>query len=164
MEQELILKPATLITSKTDTKGKITYCNKDFLQYAHFTESELIGKPHNIIRHPDMPKAVFKLLWDYIQNKQEIFAFVKNRNKEHNFYWVFANITPSFDANENIIGYYSVRRKANPKAIQTISSIYKQMLESEKIEGIAGGIKIIHDLIKKLKKPYNQIIFEMQQD
>ncbi|PAF44499.1 PAS domain-containing protein [Helicobacter sp. 11S02596-1] len=162
MEQELILKPDTLITSKTDLKGKITYCNRDFLDYARYQESELIGKPHNIIRHPDMPKTVFKLLWDYIQNKKEIFAFVKNRNKEGNFYWVFANVTPSFDAEHNIIGYYSVRRKPNRAAVEAISGIYAQMLAVEKTSGIPGGIKMLEELCEKTKKSYNQIVFDMQ--
>ncbi|PAF41694.1 PAS domain-containing protein [Helicobacter sp. 11S03491-1] len=164
MEEELILTPDTLITSKTDLKGKITYCNKDFLHYAKFQEYELIHKPHNIIRHPDMPRSVFKLLWDYIQNKKEIFAFVKNRNKEGNFYWVFANITPSFDVNNQIIGYYSVRRKPNPKAITMMIDIYAQMLETEKSQGMEGGLKMLEELSKKFNKPYNQIIFDLQKD
>lgn len=164
MEKELVLTPRTLITSKTDLKGKITYCNKDFLHYALYKEEELLNKPHNIIRHPDMPRAVFKLLWDYIQNQKEIFAFVKNKNKYGDFYWVFANITPSYDANNKVIGYYSVRRKPNIKAIKDISDIYNQMLQVEKKDGIEGGIKIIQDLCSSLGKSYNQIILEMQKD
>lgn len=164
MEKELLLTPRTLITSKTDLKGKITYCNKDFLHYALYKEEELLNKPHNIIRHPDMPRAVFKLLWDYIQNQKEIFAFVKNKNKYGDFYWVFANITPSYDANNKVVGYYSVRRKPNVKAIKDISDIYSQMLQVEKKDGIEGGIKIVQDLCRSLGKTYNQIILEMQKD
>ncbi|PAF53305.1 histidine kinase [Helicobacter sp. 13S00482-2] len=164
MEKELILAPGTLITSKTDLKGKITYCNKDFLHYALYEEQELLNKPHNIIRHPDMPKAVFKLLWDYIQNGKEIFAFVKNKNKYGDFYWVFANITPSYDSENKIIGYYSVRRKPNQKAIEQISGIYKQMLEAEKLGGMSAGAKIIQDICESLGKSYNQIVLEMQKD
>lgn len=164
MEKELVLTPGTLITSKTDLKGKITYCNKDFLSYALYKEEELLNKPHNIIRHPDMPRAVFKLLWDYIQNQKEIFAFVKNKNKYGDFYWVFANITPSYDANNKVIGYYSVRRKPNIKAIKDISDIYAQMLQVEKKDGINASVKIVQDLCDSLGKSYNQIILEMQKD
>lgn len=164
MEKELVLTPETLITSKTDLKGKITYCNKDFLHYARYQEEELLNKPHNIIRHPDMPRAVFKLLWDYIQNQKEIFAFVKNRNKDGDFYWVFANITPSYDVQNRVIGYYSVRRKPNEGAIKDISNIYMQMLEAEKKDGIEGGLKMVQDLCGSLGKSYNQIILEMQKD
>ncbi|PAF48025.1 histidine kinase [Helicobacter sp. 12S02634-8] len=162
MDQELILAPDTLITSKTDLKGHITYCNKDFLQYSKYQESELLGKPHNIIRHPDMPKSVFKLLWDYIQKGQEIFAFVKNKNKYGEFYWVFANITPSFDTQGNIIGYYSVRRKPNPTALTDIAAIYTQLKGIEKTENITGGMQWLQQLTQKAAKPYNQIILEMQ--
>ena len=81
------------IVSKTDTKGRITYCNQIFMDMAEYTEEELLGKPHNLIRHPDMPKAVFKFLWDTIPTKQEVFAYVINRTKHGNDYWVYANIT-----------------------------------------------------------------------
>lgn len=164
MEQELILETDTLITSKTDLRGRIIYCNKDFMRYAGLMEHELINQPHNIIRHPDMPKAVFKLLWNYVKNGKEIFAFVKNKSKNNRFYWVFANITPSFDIENNIISYYSVRRKPNPKAIETISKIYAQMQEAEQIEGANAGIRILEDLSKKFNKTYNEIIFDLQKD
>ena len=103
------------IVSKTDLKGKITYCNRIFMDMAEYSEEELLGAPHNIIRHKDMPKDVFQLLWDRIQKKEEVFAYVVNRTKNNNEYWVFANVTASLDVRGNIIGYYSVRRKPNPK-------------------------------------------------
>lgn len=132
------------------------------MQYACYKENELLNKPHNIIRHKDMPKTVFKLLWDYIENKKEIFAFVKNRNKNGDFYWVFANISPSYNLEGKLIGYYSVRRKPNPNAIKIISEIYTKMLEIEKIDGMQGGVKMIENLCTQTKKSYNQIIFDMQ--
>ncbi|PAF44500.1 PAS domain-containing protein [Helicobacter sp. 11S02596-1] len=164
MEQELVLGTNTLITSKTDLRGRIIYCNQDFIDYAGLSEGELINKPHNIIRHPDMPKTVFSLLWDYVKSGKEIFAFVKNKSKDNQFYWVFANVTPSLDIQNNIIGYYSVRRKPNPKAIQVISDIYAQMVEVEKTQGITGGSQILKNLCEKFNKPYNQVIFDLQKD
>lgn len=89
MSQEKILEPNTLITSKTDLKGNIIYANDDFLKYAGYKMNEILYKPHNIVRHPDMPKTVFKCLWDYIQDGKEIFAFVKNKTKQNDYYWVF---------------------------------------------------------------------------
>ena len=77
----LLVEPNILITSKTDLQGIITYCNRDFLTYSGYTESELLNQPHNIIRHKDMPRCVFKMLWEYIQSGREIFAFVKNLTK-----------------------------------------------------------------------------------
>ena len=104
-DNEVRIAAQTLITSKTDLHGYITYCNEDFIHYSGYTEKELFMQPHSIIRHPDKPSTVFKLLWDYVQNGKEIFAYVKNLSKTGSFYWVFANITPSYDANNNIIGY-----------------------------------------------------------
>lgn len=106
--EEIILEKDALITSKTDLKGNIIYANNDFLKYAGYEVSELLLKPHNIVRHEDMPRTVFKCLWDYIQNGKEIFAFVKNKAKDGRYYWVFANVTASFDEQGNIINYYSV--------------------------------------------------------
>jgi len=88
---------STLLVSKTDLKGKITYANRAFLEIVGLNEDEIIGKPHNIIRHPDMPKVIFKLLWSYLQDKKEIHAYVKNLCADGSFYWVMANVTPSFN-------------------------------------------------------------------
>lgn len=81
------------IVSKTDLKGNITYANDLFIEISGYTEKELIGAPHNILRHKDMPRAVFKLLWDKIQKGEEIFAYVKNRAKSGKYYWVHAYVT-----------------------------------------------------------------------
>jgi PAS domain S-box-containing protein len=98
-----------LIVSKTDLKGIITYANRTFLSVAGYTEQEILGKPHSIIRHPDMPRCVFKLLWDTIESGNEIFAYVKNMAKNGDHYWVFAHVTPTLDAHGNIIGYHANR-------------------------------------------------------
>lgn len=131
-DQERVLGEHDFIVSKTDLKGRITYGNRIFSDYAGYTEKEFLGKNHNIVRHPDMPKAVFKLLWDRIQDGHEVFAFVKNRCKLGGFYWVFANVTPSYDLHGQMIGYYSVRRKPNPQVLPAVSGIYQQMLQIEK--------------------------------
>ena len=137
------------IVSKTDTKGRLTYVNKIFMDLAEYSEEELLGKPHSIVRHPDMPKAVFKLLWERIQNKQEIFAFVINKTKNGNDYWVYANVTASMDDRGNIVGYYSVRRKPNPQALEIIKPLYKKMLDAERSGGIAAGEAILQDAINQ---------------
>ena len=84
-----------LIVSKTDPKGRLVYVNDVFLEVSGFRESEIIGQPHSIIRHPEMPRAVFKLLWDVILGGKEIFAYVNNMAKNGDNYWVFAHVTPS---------------------------------------------------------------------
>ena len=98
-----------LIVSKTDLKGKITYCNDIFIQLSGYRENELLGKAHNIVRHGDMPRIIFKLLWENIQNGREIVAYVKNLAKDGAYYWVIAYVSPSFNEKGEIIGYHSVR-------------------------------------------------------
>lgn len=150
------------IVSKTDTKGKITYCNQIFMNLAEYSEEELLGKPHSIIRHEKMPKAVFKLLWQRIQNKEEIFAFVVNKTKSGNYYWVFANVTASVDERGNIIGYYSVRRQANPDAIKVIEGVYKKMLEVEQKSGVEASTKVLMNLLKEKGVSYDELIISLQ--
>jgi PAS domain S-box-containing protein len=150
------------IVSKTDLTGKITYCNKIFMKMAEYSEDELLGKPHSIIRHPDMPKAVFKFLWDTIPTKQEVFAFVVNKTKNDNYYWVFTNVTASVDKNGKIIGYYSVRRKPNPKALEVIIPLYKEMIRVEKNEGVAASFKVLTDILQEKGIGYDELIISLQ--
>jgi PAS domain S-box-containing protein len=151
------------IVSKTDLKGRITYTNKIFMEMAGYTEAELLGKPHSIIRHPDMPKAVFKYLWDTIKKKEEVFAYVINKTKDGNGYWVYANVTASLDAKGNIVGYYSVRRRPNPKALETIIPLYKKMIEVEKSDGVDASFKILTDILEEKGVSYDELIISIQE-
>lgn len=112
-----------IIVSKTNLKGFITYGNDVFYDIADYTVSDVLGKPHNLVRNLDMPKCVFKLLWDTIKEGNEIFAYVVNRGKNGDHYWVFAHVTPSFDGNNNVIGYHSNRRKPSEEALNTIKPL-----------------------------------------
>lgn len=150
------------LVSKTDTKGIITYCNQAFIKIVGAKEGELLGKNHNIVRHPNMPKIVFKLLWDTVTKKDEIFAYVKNRSFDGSFYWVFANITPSLDVDGNIIGYYSVRRKPNPKALSIIAPLYEKLLEAEKTGGMKASEQLLAKTLKDLGTTYDELINNLQ--
>jgi len=99
-----------IIVSKTDPKGRMTYCNDIFLRLAGYSESELIGQPHSMIRHPHMPRCVFKLLWSRIQSGTEVFAYVINRSGNGDHYWVLAHVTPDLVQDGAIIGFHSNRR------------------------------------------------------
>ena len=155
-----------LIVSKTDMKGRITYGNRDFTRYSGLTEAELLGVQHNIVRHPDMPRAVFKLLWDRLQAGQEVFAFVKNMAKNGSFYWVFANVTPSYDVHGNLLGYFSVRRKPNPAAVAVIQPLYRQMLQAEKDAGtrdaIAASTQLLHNTLAAQNISYDDFVLNLQ--
>ena len=157
------MKEEDFIVSKTDLKGRITYTNKIFMAMAEYTEEELLGKPHNIIRHPDMPKAVFRYLWETIEKKEEVFAFVLNKTKNANEYWVYTYVTASLDNKGNIIGYYSVRRKPNPKALEIIIPLYKKMLEVEKRSGVDASFKVLTDILQEKGLGYDELIIAIQE-
>jgi len=150
------------IVSKTDTKGRITYGNRIFIEFSGYTEQELLGVQHNIIRHPDMPRAVFKLLWDAIQAKRECNAYVKNMAKDGSFYWVFANVTPNYDREGNIIGYFSVRRKPKASGVKTVTGLYQAMLDAERRAGakdaIASSTRILTDLLTEKGMSYDELV------
>ena len=166
LNQELVLRDGDLIVSKTDVKGRITYGNRAFNEYSGFTEKELMGVQHNIVRHPDMPRAVFKLLWDKIAAGEEVFAFVKNIRKDGAYYWVFANITPSYDVDHNLLGYFSVRRKPSTSAIQKIQPLYSKMLQLERAsganEGLANAMQFLADTLAESQISYDDFVLNLQ--
>ncbi len=135
------------IVSKTDLKGRITYANKIFIEFSGYNQDELFNTQHNIIRHPDMPRAVFHLLWQTLQAGKEFNGYVKNMSKDGSFYWVFANVTPSFDNNNRVIGYYSVRRKASQAALDVVTPLYREMLMAEKNAGAKNAINASTSLL-----------------
>jgi PAS domain S-box-containing protein len=156
------MKDEDFIVSKTDLKGRIVYSNQIFMDMAEYTEDELLGKPHSIVRHPDMPKAVFRHLWNVIPTKQEIFAFVINKTKNNNDYWVYANITATVDVNGKIVDYYSVRRRPNPKALAVIIPLYKKMLEVEKSSGVDASFKVLTDILAEKGVSYDELVISLQ--
>ena len=133
---EVPLTDATLIVSKTDLKGQLTYVNRDFLEISGFTESELIGQPHNIVRHPDMPAEAFEDLWRTLKDGRPWIGLVKNRCKNGDYYWVEAHATPLLE-NGQVTGYMSVRKKPNRQTVEDTERIYRLFRENK-----AGGMRI----------------------
>lgn len=155
-----------LIVSKTDLKGRITYANDVFLRVSQFSLKEVIGAPHSLIRHPDMPRCVFKLLWDTIQAKKEIFAYVLNMAGNGDHYWVFAHVTPTFDAQQNIVGYHSNRRKPTPAQIDKVKPLYAALLTEEnrhdsRKDGMTRGHEMLAGMLKTKGLDYDEFIFSV---
>ena len=151
--------PATeIIISKTDLKGKILYGNRIFIELSGYTEKELLGKPHNIVRHPDMPKVIFKFLWDSVKNGKEIIAYVKNLSKDGSFYWVKAFVTPSFNGKGEIVGYHSIRLKPTETAKESISALYKELLEVEQREGVEKSQERLEQVLAQKGASYEEFI------
>ena len=160
---EKSFKENVLLVTKTNLKGIITYANRAFMEIVQIDEKILIGSPHNIIRHPDMPRIIFKYLWDYLQDGKEIHAYVKNICADGSYYWVMANVTPSFDnsnsADRNkIIGYHSARRTPNSASLEIIKKLYAKLLQAEKTAGITASEKIMNDLLEEKGLSYDEFI------
>ena len=156
-----------IIVSKTNLQGHIVYANRLFMKLADLDEGNVIGKPHSIIRHPEMPRCVFKLLWDTIQAGREIFAYVVNRSMNGDHYWVIAHVTPSFDAGGSVTGYHSNRRVPDRAVVdETIIPLYRLLIQEE--NGHASrkeGMNASHGLLMRLLKDkglgYDEFIFSL---
>ena len=123
--------PDDFIVSKTDLTGHITYANQVFLKVAGYEEDEILGQPHSIVRHPDMPRCVFQLLWDRISDGKEVFAYVVNTAKNGDHYWVLAHVTPSYDSAHKLAGFHSNRRVPGAEQLDAIKPIYRKLCEIE---------------------------------
>lgn len=158
---EKLVPKNTLVVSKTDTKGVITYGNRVFFKLAGYKEEEIVGKPHNIVRHPDMPKVIFQVFWERLKNGKEINAYVKNLSKDGLFYWVFANVTPSFNNSGKIIGYHSARVWANPDSVAKIEPIYKELLNIEAKSNIKEARKFLKEYLREKELTYEKFILSI---
>jgi len=157
-----------IIVSKTNLKGHLTYCNDVFLRLAGYTEKECLGQPHNMIRHPDMPRCIFGLLWETIQDGREIFAYVINRCKNGDHYWVNAHVTPSRDGSGRIVGYHSSRRVPDRQILEsTIIPLYKDLLQEEQRHsnrkaGLDASIGMVTGMLKEKNVEYDEFIATLQ--
>lgn len=152
-----------IIVSKTNLKGHITYANRTFLDISGFTEKEVLGQPHSMIRHPDMPRCIFKMLWDTVQSGKEIFAYVVNRCKNGDHYWVYAHVTPSFDSQGQIVGYHSNRRVPQTEIIEEIIvPLYQKLRSAEELsdrkEGLEASIAMVNQFLKEQDAEYDEYI------
>jgi methyl-accepting chemotaxis protein len=134
-DTEYVMPDGQTIVSRTDLKGKITYVNPDFIEASGYSETELIGQPHNLVRHPDMPEEGFKDLWDTLKAGRPWTGLVKNRRKNGDFYWVVANVTPLLDGNE-VVGYLSVRTRPTREQVEAAGNAYRMFREG-RAQGLA---------------------------
>ncbi len=134
------MRDGEFLVSRTTAKGVITYINEPFVRMSGFTEQELVGQAHNIIRHPDMPQEAFRDFWDTLRQERPWSGIVKNRSKDGSYYWVYANATPVRDQGK-ITGHMSVRSKPSREQIQAAETLYRQMREgTAKVRIVAGEV------------------------
>ena len=127
MSKEYVLKDTDFLVSQTDEKGKILFANDDFCKIAGYTIDELVGKPHSIVRHVDMPKTAFKDLWDTVSSGKIWTGYVKNATKSGGFYWVFATVFPNIACESGACGFLSCRRKPSADEIAVAERLYQTM-------------------------------------
>jgi PAS domain S-box-containing protein len=161
--RERTFSPDEIIVSKTDPQGVITYANDVFLRVSGYREEEILGAPHSILRHPDMPRVVFALLWETIQSGREIFAYVKNMTCTGDHYWVLAHVTPTF-VGDRIVGYHSNRRWPEPRVVAKFDALYQTLLalekeQSGKREGIEAGRRALEGTLRDLGTTWDAFLF-----
>lgn len=158
-----------IIVSKTDPKGLLTYVNELFVEISGYDEADLIGQPHNVIRHPDMPRCIFQLLWERIQSGTEIFAYVMNLSADGGHYWVLAHVTPTVDAQGRIIGFHSNRRTASRAALARIQPLYQKLLAAENAEArtpdaVAAGAALLQSTLDEMGLTYDELVWSLDQE
>jgi len=134
-KEEKIVTGVDLIVSKSDAEGKITYTNPIFMKISGYSPAELLEQPHSILRHPDMPKAIFQYLWENITEGKDIVAYVKNLCKDGSFYWILATVKVAKNPDGSFRNYMSTRRCITDSAKKSISTLYAKLLEVEKSNG-----------------------------
>ena len=149
IDEEIPLDPKRYIVSETDAKGRITFANDYFMEVSGYTTEELIGTPHNIVRHPDMPRVVFKLLWETISQGKNINAVVKNLAKDGRYYWIFTEFETRKDTDTGeIIGYHAARKSISKHVIEIISGLYAALLQIEEHGTVEDSQRHLVDFLK----------------
>ncbi len=160
--KEIRLDSKKHIVSKTDTKGNILYANDYFTEVSGYNKSELIGTPHNILRHPDMPKAIFKLMWDSIKSNQNITAVVKNLAKSGDHYWIVTDFDIQKDPNTGAIkNYIAYRQAASKKVVEKIEPLYKTLKEIEDKHDMEASFEYLTGYLQEKNMGYHQFIEEL---
>jgi PAS domain S-box-containing protein len=155
-----------IIVTKTNPRGLLTYANPIFLRLSALTEDEAIGQPHSVIRHPDMPRAVFKLLWETISSGQELFAYVVNLASDGAHYWVYAHVTPSVDAHDRLVGYHSSRRRPAPAAVAAATDLYARLRTEERRhtgsqEALDASWTMLHRILDERGQTYDEYVWSL---
>ncbi|GBD44797.1 Aerotaxis receptor [bacterium HR40] len=154
------------ILSKTDSKGRILYANDTFLAVSGFRESELLGAPHSIIRHPEMPRCIFQVLWETISSGREIFAYIVNLCKNGDHYWVLAHVTATMDGEGRIVGYHSSRRCPDRAAVTRIRPLYEELLaierrHADRATGLKASRQRLDEIVASTGKSFNEFVLSL---
>jgi PAS domain S-box-containing protein len=154
--REVRCRTQEVIISRTDLEGNIIYHNPTFAKINGFKGASVIHKSHNIVRHPDMPKAIFKIIWSIIQQGLPIQAILKNRTNDGHYYWTLVNWKIQRNRDHETISYVAYGRQAPSHAIKAIEPIYKMMLEIEKKHGVNASLEYLHAFLDEEGVTYRE--------
>lgn len=159
---ERLMREGDYIISTTDLKGRITSVNDVLVEYSGYSEAELIGSQHNILRHPSMPRAIFWMLWEAISHGEEFYGYLKNMSKDGGFYWVFAHVVPVADGDGKALGYKSIRRRPRRAAVDVVEALYTRMLVAEQAAGpkdaVDAGLNVLGDMLAARRRSYEEFV------
>ncbi len=158
LDEEIKLQPNTYIMSKTDKRGFITYANDYFIEISGYSKEELLGANHNIVRHPDMPRIIFKLLWERILKGENIYALVKNLAKDGRYYWVVTDFDIERNDKGEITGFYAFRKAPPRKAIEEIIPLYKKLNALEETGGMKKSREYLENFLEAKNLTYDEYI------
>lgn len=161
INEEIIIPDEEVLISVTDPKGIIIETNDIFTKISGYSDEELIGSSHNIIRHPDMPKIMFKIVWDHIMDKENVMAVVKNLAKDGKYYWVVTDFVTRVDADRNIINYTAYRRPVHDKVKQAVIPLYKALCAIEDVAGMDSAEKFLNNYFEDRDTNYDDMIEEI---
>ena len=161
INKEIKFNKKKFIVSKTDIKGNITFVNKNFCDISGYNEEELIGISHNILRHPDMPRAIFFLIWSSLLRGEAVSGVIKNLAKSGKYYWVIADFDVKKDKDGNIKSLTAFRRSAPQQVIDTIEELYETMLNIEKRRGIKGSLSYLEAYLEEHNMNYDQFLNDL---
>lgn len=161
IDEEIKFSKKKFIVSKTDLKGKIIFINKNFSEISGYSEAELIGTNHNVLRHPDMPKAVFFLVWQNLLAGNKVSGIVKNLTKDGRYYWVISDFEAKKDSNDNISSLTAFRRAAPQNVIEAAEELYATMLAIEKKHGMDKSLAYLEAYLEEHGSNYNDFIEEL---
>lgn len=161
VDKEILIPEGEILISVTDPKGIITEVNDIFSKIAGYSEEELLGVSHNVIRHPDMPKVMFKIVWEHIMDKENVMAVIKNLAKDGNYYWVVTDFVTKVDADRNIINYTAYRKPVNDEVKNVVIPLYRALCAIEDIAGMEASEKFLIDYFKNKGMTYDEMVEEI---
>ena len=158
-DREVDWNKSKVLLSKTDTKGTILYANEAFIDVSGYDEFELIGQPHNVIRHPEMPQVIFKFLWDSIKANKNIHAIIKNMSKTGRYYWVITDFKIIADTDGEIVGYFGTRKSVpEPIIVKFIEPLYKKLVHIEEVSGLKASEEYLIGFLEERNKTYMEYV------